>query len=93
MAIGPVGKTEQYAIDAWNEGAIKLSTKRQKECQMKSDLQLIMDMGYKMGKLDAFIEKWEQHKDEPPIVVLMLRELKEIIGSDDRGDCKHENMD
>lgn len=60
---------------------------------MKSDLQLIMDMGYKMGKLDAFIEKWEQHKNESPIVVLMLYELKEIIGPADRGDCKHENMD
>ena len=60
---------------------------------MKSDLQLIMDMGYKMGKLDAFIEKWEQHKNESPIVVLMLYELKEIIGPTDRGDCKHENMD
>ena len=46
---------------------------------MKSDLQLIMDMGYKMGKLDAFIEKWEQHKNESPIVVLMLYELKEIM--------------
>lgn len=22
MAIGPVGKTEQYAVDAWNEGLI-----------------------------------------------------------------------
>ncbi len=60
---------------------------------MKSDLQLIMDMGYKMGQIKAFIEKWEQHKDESPIVVLMLHELKEIIGPADRGDCKHEDMD
>lgn len=60
---------------------------------MKSDLQLIMDMGYKMGQIKAFIQKWEQKKHDSPLIEIMLRELKEITGPADRGDCKHENMD
>lgn len=60
---------------------------------MKSDLQLIMDMGYKMGQIKAFIQKWEQIRQESAFLRLMLAELKEIIGADEKEDCKHENMD
>ena len=60
---------------------------------MKSDLQLIMDMGYKMGQIKAFIEKWEQKTQDSHWMGILLRELKEIIGPADREDCKHENMD